>query len=229
MDATDMTTHRTGTVTGIATKRLARRSSKIVGHPGARGTAFSNIESLMQTFDIEEVRINSKRPETRERLAGEIRARLSLNAGACDSAEDTVRDADIVIEVTRPEKHEVLSDDAWLKPDCLLVTYGWVMAVDPATVRRASKVVIDDWEQCRKGGQLYPLIENGELTRAAVHGEIGEIAAGAVSGRENGDGIIVYWHRGFAISDLMLGSRALRESEDRGVGAVMTLFDREDE
>ena len=229
MDATDVTTHRTGAVTGIGARHLARTSSKIVGHLGARGTAFSNIESLAQVFDIEEVRINSKRPETRERLAGEIRARLALNAVACDSAEDTVRDADIVVEATRLEKPEVLIEDAWLKPDCLLVAYGWVMAIDPATVRRASKVVVDDWEQCCKGGQLYPMIESGELTRDTLHGEIGEIVAGAVSGRESGDGIIVYWHRGFAISDIMLGSRVLQEAENRGVGTVMTLFDREDE
>ena len=82
-------------------------------------------------FDIEEVRINSKRPETREKLAGEIRARLALNAVACDSAEDTVRDADIVVEATRLEKPEILIDDGWLKPDCLLVAYGWVMANRP--------------------------------------------------------------------------------------------------
>ena len=229
MDATDITTHRTGAVTGIGAKYLARKSSKIVGHLGARGSAFSNIESLMQVFDIEEVRITSKRPETRERLADEIRSRLALNAVACDSAEDTVRDADIVVEATRLEKPAVLVDDAWLKPDCLLVTYGWVMATDPATVQRASKVVVDDWEQCCKGGQLYPMIESGELTRASLHGEIGEVVAGAVSGREDGDGIIVYWHRGFAISDIMLGSRVLGEAERRSVGTVTTLFDREDE
>ena len=229
MDATDITTHRTGAVTGIGAKYLARKSSKIVGHLGARGSAFSNIESLMQVFDIEEVRITSKRPETRERLADEIRSRLALNAVACDSAEDTVRDADIVVEATRLEKPAVLIDDAWLKPDCLLVTYGWVMATDPATVQRASKVVVDDWEQCCKGGQLYPMIENGELTRDSLHGEIGEVVAGAVSGREDGDGIIVYWHRGFAISDIMLGSRVLGEAESRSVGTVTTLFDREDE
>ena len=229
MDATDITTHRTGAVTGIGAKYLAGKSSKIVGHLGARGSAFSNIESLMQVFDIEEVRITSKRPETRERLAGEIRSRLALNAVACDSAEDTVRDADIVVEATRLEKAAVLIDDAWLKPDCLLVTYGWVMATDPATVQRASKVVVDDWEQCCKGGQLYPMIERGELTRDSLHGEIGEVVAGAVSGREDGDGIIVYWHRGFAISDIMLGSRVLGEAESRSVGTVTTLFDREDE
>jgi len=229
MDATDLTTHRTGAVTGIGAKYLAPESPRIVGHIGARGTAFSNIESLCETFDIEEVRINSKRPETREKLAKEIRSKLSVNALAVDTAEAAVRGADIVVEATRLEKPMILIKDEWLKPNCLLVTYGWVMATDPATVKHATKIVVDDWEQCCKGGQLYPLIESGDLTRDTLHGEIGEIIDGTVSGREKDDGIIIYWHRGFAISDIMLGSRILSEAEQQGVGTVMTLFDREDE
>lgn len=229
MDATDITTHRTGAVTGIGAKHLARGSAKVVGHIGARGTAFSNIAALKALFDIEEVRINSKRPETREALAEEVRTRLSLNAVALDNAEETVRDADIVIEATRLEKPMVLIKDEWLKPDCLLVTYGWVMATDPATVARASKVIVDDWEQCCKGGQLQPLIQSGDLTRETLHGEIGEVVDGRISGRTADDGIIIFWHRGFAISDIMLGSEILGAAERQDVGTVMTLFDREDE
>lgn len=229
MDGTDLTTHRTGAVTGIGAKHLAPSSVKVVGHLGARGTAFSNIEALHQLYDLEEVRITSKRPETRAALAAEIRDRLSLNAIAVETAEETVRGADIVIEATRLEQPAVLIKDEWLKPDCLLVTYGWVMATDPATVKRASKVVVDDWEQCCKGGQLKPMIDSGDLTRATLHGEIGEVVDGAVSGREAGDGIIVFWHRGFAISDIMLGNRILGEAERTDLGQVITLFDREDE
>ena len=229
MDATDITTHRTGAVTGIGAKHLARPGSRIVGHIGARGTAFSNIAALNELFDIAEVRVNSKRPETRESLAAEIGAKLGLKAVAVDDVESAVRDADIVVEATRLEQAALLIRDEWLKDDCLLVTYGWVMAVDPKTVRRASKVVVDDWEQCCKGGQLYPMIERGELTRERVHGEIGEVAAGKVSGREAGDGIIVLWHRGFAISDIMLGSRILEAAEKKDAGTAVTLFDRPDE
>jgi hypothetical protein len=46
------------------------------------------------------------------------------------------------IEATRLERPEILIEDRWLKPGCLLVTYGWKMAVDPATVARADKIVV---------------------------------------------------------------------------------------
>jgi alanine dehydrogenase len=229
MDATDLTTERTGAVTGIGAKYMAPKDAKIIGHIGARGTAFANIAILAKQFDISEVRINSKRRETREALAARLRIECSVNAIAVETAEEACRGADIVVEATRLEKPMLLIRDEWLKPNCLLITYGWKMAVDPTTVRSASKVVVDDWEQCCKGGQLHPMIESGELTRDKVHAEIGEIAAGLKPGRQAGDGRIVFWHRGFAISDIMLGSYILRQAEKRAVGKVLELFNQQDE
>lgn len=228
MDATDITTLRTGAVTGVGAKYLAPPSPRIVGHIGARGTAFGNLAALAELYDLEEIRINSKRPETREALARQVREQLGVPARAVASAEEAVRDADIVIEATRLEQPAVLIRDAWLKPNCLLITYGWVMAVDPATVR-SGKIVVDDWEQCCKGGQLFPMIQSGELTRDRLHAEIGEIACGKKPGRTSPGERIIFWHRGFAISDIVLGSYILKSAEEQGVGQTLTLFDQEDE
>lgn len=229
MDATTITTERTGAVTGIGAKYLAPPDPKIVGHIGARGTAFSNIAALAHQFDLDEVRINSKRPETRAALAGRVEETLGVRARPVDTVEEAVRGADIVVEATRLEAPFVLIRDEWLKSNCLLVTYGWVMSVDPETVRRADKVLVDDWEQCCKGGQLYPMIERGELTRDTLHAEIGEVACGAKPGRTAADERIVFWHRGFALSDIALGDYVFGRAEASGVGTPLTLFDQEDE
>jgi alanine dehydrogenase len=228
MDATDLTTERTGAVTAIGAKYLAPKHSKIIGHVGARGTAFANIAKLARQFEIAEVRITSKRKETREVLAKRVED-CGIRALAVDTAEEACRGADIVVEATRLETPEILIRDEWLRPDCLLVTYGWKMAVDPATVRSASKVVVDDWEQCCRGGQLHSMIVSGELTKETIHAEIGEIAGGAKSGREDADGRIVFWHRGFAISDIMLGAEILKSAEARNIGTPLVLFDQADE
>jgi alanine dehydrogenase len=229
MDATDLTTERTGAVTGIGAKYLAPKGAKIIGHVGARGTAFANIAILAKLFEIGEVRITSKRPETRESLAKRVRQECGIKAVAVATTEEACRGADIVIEATRLEKPEMLIRDEWLTPHCLLVCYGWKMAVDPATVRTASKVVVDDWEQCCKGGQLHPMIESGELTHAKLYAEIGEVTSGTRAGRTDVDGRIVFWHRGFAISDVMLGAHILESATSKGIGTVLNLFDRPDE
>ena len=229
MDATDLTTARTGAVTGAGAGHLAPPKPKIVGHIGARGTAFSNIAAMAGIFDLEEVRINSKRAETREALARKVQNELGIKARAVAEAEEAVRDADIVVEATRLEKPTLLIRDEWLKPNCLLIAYGWVMAIDPKTVKSASKIVVDDWEQCQKGGQLFPMIQSGELTASNIHAEIGEIIAGRKPGRTTPDEKIVFWHRGFAISDIMLGSHILDQAVVQGKGHQLTLFDEPDE
>lgn len=229
MDATDLTTARTGAVTGAGARCLAPPDPKIIGHIGARGTAFANIAAMAGMFDIEEVRINSKRPETREALAQKIQEELGIKARAVADAEEAVRGADIVVEATRLEKPMVLIRDEWLKANCLLIAYGWVMAIDPDTVRTADKIVVDDWAQCQKGGQLFPMIQSGELNAKRVHAEIGEIVAGNKPGRTSPDERIVFWHRGFAISDIMLGAHILERAIATKTGQQLLLFDEPDE
>jgi alanine dehydrogenase len=229
MEATSLTWQRTGAVTCVGAKHLARRDARVVTHLGARGTAFQNLKLLANEFDLEEIRIGSRRPESRERLAARVRDELGVAGVAVDDTAAACRDADIIIEATRLERPEVLVPADAVKPGALVVTYGWMMAVDPELPFRMDKLVVDDWAQCRRGGALYPLIESGRLTDAHIHAEIGEIVCGAKSGRQGADERILFWHRGFAISDIVLGhaihARAVRE----GVGVMLPLFEATEE
>ena len=225
MDATLITSARTGAVTAAGARHLASPNSRILGHIGARGSAFYNIASLCQLFDFKEIRISSKRAESRAKLAKIVNARLNVSAVAVDSVVSAIADADIVVEATRLEHPEVLIEDSWLKPGCLLVTYGWKMAIDPKTVMRADKIVVDDWAQCCKGGQLHPLILDGRLTRERIHAEIGEIVISKRPGRQNDRETIVFWHRGFAISDIVVGNWLFAEAEQRGIGNTFALLE----
>src|SRR5262245_65702903 len=117
-----------------------------------------NLTALASLFPLREVRITSKRRESRERFAAEVRQSLGLEARAVESAEEAVRGADIVVEATRLERPEALVHDAWLAPGALLVTYAWVMAVAHALPFRADNLVADDRAQRQLGGHLYPLI-----------------------------------------------------------------------
>ena len=83
MDATLITCARTGAVTAAGARRLAPASSRILGHIGARGSAFYNIASLAQLYDLQEVRIASKRPESRAKLAKVVNERLGIKSRAC--------------------------------------------------------------------------------------------------------------------------------------------------
>ncbi len=229
MDATVLTWLRTGAVTGVGARHLARADAKVIGHVGARGSAFANIAAIAAGFDLEEVRIASARPETRAALAQRIEAELGIRAVAVESPEAAAGGADIVVEATRLEAPEVLVPADAVAPGALLVSYGWVMAVDPALATGVDKLVVDDWRQCTKGGTFHPLIEAGELSRTAVHAEIGEIAAGARPGRESPEERITFWHRGFAISDIVLGQAIYERALAQGAGQRLILWEGPDE
>jgi ornithine cyclodeaminase len=224
MDATGLTWARTGAVSGIGAGHLARKDSRILAHLGARGTALANVRAIANTCPIDDVRIVSLRPETREALARQVKDELGIDAVALADVEEAVRDADIVVEATRLERPQVLIRGDMMKPGSLLIAYGWVMAVDPALPLAADKFVVDDWRQCCEGGTFYPLIRDGNLTRKHLHAEIGEIVDGARPGREGDSERIVFWHRGFAVSDIVLGHYIFEQASARKLGHRLKLW-----
>ena len=53
-----------------------------------------------------------------------------------------------------------------------------------------SKVVVDDWGQCRKGlpyGALRAHVDSDRVTQENLHAELGQIVAGLKPGRERDD------------------------------------------
>src|SRR5207244_9617100 len=77
IDASDITDMRTGAVTAIGAKHLARKNSKVLGHIGARGTSYWNVRLLHSIFHFDEIRVHSRRPESRDAFA----ARLARDLG----------------------------------------------------------------------------------------------------------------------------------------------------
>src|SRR6516225_10468601 len=73
IDATAITEQRTGAVTAIGAKHLARKTSRILGHIGARGTAYWNVRLLDHLFDFDEIRVHSRREESRETFGEKLR------------------------------------------------------------------------------------------------------------------------------------------------------------
>ena len=52
LDATSLTDMRTGAMTALGGKYLARKNSKVLGHIGARGTSYWNVRLLSHFFDF---------------------------------------------------------------------------------------------------------------------------------------------------------------------------------
>jgi ornithine cyclodeaminase len=226
LDGTLITWMRTGAVTAIGAKHLAGAKPRVLGHIGTRGTAWYNVAMLDRLFDFEEIRVTSRRPESRERFAAEMSQRLGKRVVATETSAAAVRDADIIVDASRLLEPQVLVRDEWVKPGALIQPYGAVLSVERSLPLTVDKLIVDDWNQCKQSpyGQFAGLIRDGELRDEHVYGEIGEVVAGLKPGRESAHERILFWHKGFAVSDIMLGHLAYQKARAKGIGTPLTYY-----
>ena len=83
-----------------------------------------------------------------------------------------------------------------------------------------SKIVVDDWGQCRAGqfGSLRAHVDAGKLSERTLYAELSQIVAGSKPGRERDDETILFWHRGLSTSDIALGAAMLAKAKRLGIG-----------
>ena len=224
IDATAITDMRTGAVTALGARYLARKSSRILGHVGARGTSYWNVRLLDHLFDFDEIRVHSRRPESRREFGERLSRDLGKPVRVMDDWESTIRGADIVVEASRLEKPEPLLKTAWIAKGAFVVPYGTMSALELSLTDIMDKMVVDDWGQCRKGlpfGALRQHVDSDRLTEKNLHAELGQIVAGKKPGRERDDETILLWHRGLSITDIALGAAMLAKAKKMGIGQTL--------
>jgi ornithine cyclodeaminase len=223
INATWITDARTGAITALGAKHLARKGSKVLGHIGARGTAYWNVRLLDSLFDFDEIRVHSRRPESRNAFAEKLTRDLGKKIIITDGWESCVVGADIVVEASRLEKPEPILKTEWIKRGALVMPYGTMSAVELSLTDIMDKFVMDHWGQAKAGpyGALRAHVDSGRLTEANLHAELGQIVAGLKPGRESEDETILFWHRGLSLSDIALGSAVLEKARRMDVGQML--------
>ncbi|VTU18827.1 alanine dehydrogenase [Variovorax sp. PBS-H4] len=220
IDASDITDMRTGAITAIGAKHLARKNSKILGHIGARGTSYWNVRLLHSIFHFDEIRVHSRRPESREKFAARLERDLGTKITITEDWESCVRGADIVVEASRLEKPTPMLKTEWIKKGACVIPYGTMSAVELSLTDIMDKMVMDDWGQAKAGplGALRAHVDSGKLSEQTLHAELGQIVAGLKPGRESEDETNLFWHRGLSLSDIALGAAMLEKAKRMGLG-----------
>jgi len=220
LDATAITEMRTGAMTALGAKYLGPSGARVLGHIGARGSAYWNVRLLDRLFDFAEIRVHSRRRESRTAFAERLARDLGKPVRVADSWQACLEGADIQVEAARLAAPEPLFRTAWVKPGNLVVPYGTMSAVELSLTDVMDKIVVDDWGQCQGGrlGSLRAHVEAGKLSEATLHAELCQIVAGARPGRERDEETILFWHRGLSLSDIALGAAILAKARRLGVG-----------
>ena len=223
VDGTAITDMRTGALTALGAKYLARSTSRRLGHIGARGSSYWNVRLLDHLFDFAEIRVHSRRPESREAFGERLAQDLGKPVIVTEDWQSCLEGADILVEASRLETPQPLLKTAWVEPGALVIPYGTISAVEDDLADVMDKIVVDHWQQCLVGpfGCLRRHVDSGLISADTIHGEIGAICAGLASGRESDSERILFWHRGLSTSDIGLAWAMLAKAEQLGVGTAL--------
>ena len=104
---------------------------------------------------------------------------------AVEKPEDAVTVADVVVTVT-PSQNPIVRDE-WIRPGTHITAIGadapGKQELDPLIFKRA-RIVVDRLSQCRLIGETQNPLNEGVISEADVHAELGEIVAGSKPGRQ---------------------------------------------
>lgn len=198
MDGRLITEMRTGAVSAVATRALARPDAAVLAILGSGVQARSHLEALRLVREFREVRVWSPRN------AGAFAQRFGVRLAR--SAEDAVRGADVVVVATT-SRTPVLSG-GWLSPGVHINAVGaprpgW-RELDDDVLRR-SKLYVESREAASR--------ESGDVIAAgAIFAELGEVIGGARPGRQSADEITLFKSVGVAVEDIASAELVYREA-----------------
>ena len=100
VESRGLTEHRTGAVSAVGTRYMARPGSSRLGIIGTGREARAQLSYLVRSMPITSVKAFSCKEENRETFARELSAQLSIQVLPAGSAAECVRDVDIVTTIT---------------------------------------------------------------------------------------------------------------------------------
>jgi len=225
LDASAVTAVRTAAVTAVATGLLARGDARVLAILGAGTQARAHLRALAGVRDFAQIRVYAPTRAHAQALVEQAGAARG-EAGVAASAEEAVRDADVVVTVT--SAREPVLQRAWLKPGAHVNAVGastpQARELDTATVA-ASALFCDSRESLRnEAGEFRLAISEGLIAGDDhVRAELGEVLAGTAPGRRDAGELTLFRSLGLAIEDLAAAEHAVAVATQRGIGTEVEL------
>jgi alanine dehydrogenase len=211
---------RTGAASGVATKYMARPDASRVGIIGTGHQAPTQLLALAQVRRLTAAQVYSRRPERRAAFAAKMSALLSLPVEPVGTAEQAVREADIVVTIT--SSREPVLEGAWLGPGTHINAAGVNSArrreLDAAAVNCADRIVVDSLQQSRQeAGDLIGAFRDHPHRWVQVR-SLAEVVAGVVPGRQTTEEITLFKSNGVALEDVATAVCVYERAQAEGVG-----------
>jgi alanine dehydrogenase len=198
---------RTGAASAVATQVMARPQAGRIGLIGAGRQARTQILALRCVGRASEVAVFARDRARQTAFCERLQSELALPVRAAGSAQEAVRDADIVVTATNSSNPVVMNE--WLLPGTHVNAMGANAAsrreLDAQIVLRAAALVTDDIAQAKtEAAEFIDLARTGALDwndLIPLHRIVG-----APGFRRDHEAITLFKSLGVGLEDLAIAS-----------------------
>lgn len=223
-----LTQLRTGAVSGAAAEYMARKESKNLVVIGGGAQGVTQAVAICAVRPIEQITVVDPFPASFDRYRAAIEQDwpdLAPMLRFTDSAEEPVRQADIICLATTSKKPVFQAN--WVKPGTHVSGVGSFtpeMQEAPSEFVANARVVVDMAEHAlEEAGDLIVPMREGMISGDHIVGELGEMVQGNIQGRTSDDECTFFKSVGNAVQDITVGNYAVVKAREQGIGQEIDL------
>jgi ornithine cyclodeaminase len=203
-DAEPITTIRTACATAVATDALARADAEVLAIIGSGVQAEAHLNALPLVRPFREILLWGRSPERTRALADRMSEALGRRITVVSEPREAAERADVICTVTSSPEPVLLSE--WVKPgthvNLVGSSYLGPVEVDSALIARARYIADYRPGVVAQASELAVARDAGLVDDSHVVGEIGQVLAGRIPGRESDEQVTIYKSLGHVAQDL---------------------------
>ena len=220
MNATTITAIRTAAVSAVATKLLSRSDASNLAIIGAGVQARQHLVALSQVRRITGARVFSPNPDHPKQLAEKMKDALPFPVEPVTSAEDALKDADLIVTATSSRQPVVqrkwIADGAHINA---IGTYSPQSREIDSQTMAAARIFVDRRESAvNEAGDYLLAVDEGAISADSIVAEVGEVLLGQKTGRMSDQEITLFKSLGLAIEDMACAEYLYEKAKAANVG-----------
>ena len=215
-----LTDVRTAAAGAIAAKYLAPDKTQVAAVIGSGMQARYQARALKLVRDYTQLIVYGITDASVGAYVDEMQETLGLDVRRAATAEEAVRECDVLITTTPSREPIVFSD--WLHPGLHITSMGsdseGKQELEARALLAADRLVCDLKAQCFRFGELQHALREGLLAEDAEITELGELTSGSKAGRSGPEEITICDLTGVGVQDTAIALLAYNKAVEKGLG-----------
>ena len=203
-----LTDLRTAAAVGLTLKYLAAKQARAALLVGAGAVARLSGRAIIAQLPIETLTVWNRTPANAEKLVRELTASGVVQARVAAALEPEVKRHRVIVTATASTTPLIKA--AWVATGTHITSVGTgspeKVELEAELLAKADKVIADRVFQTARYGNLHHAMAAGVFQPERVYGEVGDLAAGRLPGREQDDEITIADLTGVGVQDAAIAA-----------------------